>query len=115
MQCQLLCQGIQVDPHTSAYTNCLPYVGNIMTCLEEGRQCQVFGLRLNIVNKLDFSGSLTLPAPPSNLRATSITNNSITLMWDALEDKRVKQYEVYYKQLYNNSNSAELFDGNEVR
>ena len=36
-KCQLLCQGIQVEPNTSLFSQCLPYIGNIVTCMEEGK------------------------------------------------------------------------------
>ncbi len=36
-RCQPLCQGIQTSPDSSIYTDCLSYVGNILTCLEEGQ------------------------------------------------------------------------------
>ncbi len=35
--CQPLCQGIQAVPDSSIFTDCLSYVGNVLTCLEEGK------------------------------------------------------------------------------
>ena len=37
-KCLLLCQGIQATPQSSVLTDCLPYIGNVMTCLEEGSE-----------------------------------------------------------------------------
>ena len=38
LRCQLLCQGIQAEPHSSVFTDCFSYVGNVFTCLEEGER-----------------------------------------------------------------------------
>jgi hypothetical protein len=36
-ECLAVCRGAQDLPYQSAFTGCLPYVGNIFTCFEQGR------------------------------------------------------------------------------
>ncbi|TRY80837.1 hypothetical protein TCAL_04329 [Tigriopus californicus] len=94
IQCQPLCQGIQLTPHASTLTSCMAYAGNILTCLEEG--------------------SLDLPEPVFNLHALFVGNDSVSLEWDHYnETGDITQYEVYYKMLQNNSNSPNIFTGNQ--
>ncbi len=94
----------QVDPTSSIFTDCLPYVGNILMCLEEG------------------VGSL--PPPVRNFRAVTYNATAVTLVWDGVEDKKDKKeedespdidrYEVYYKMIKNDSRDADDFLGNQV-
>lgn len=94
-QCLPLCQGIQLAPHASTFTSCMAYAGNILTCLEEG--------------------SLDLPEPVFNLHALFVGNDTVSLEWDHYnETGDITQYEVYYKMLQNNSNSPDIFTGNQV-
>ena len=59
---------------------------------------------------------MNLPGPVGNLRASLITNHSVTLMWDPNDKSdNVVQYDIFYKEIYNNSNQANLFLGNTVR
>ena len=37
VECQALCQGTQLHSQNSVYSDCNAYIGNIMTCLEEGK------------------------------------------------------------------------------
>ena len=81
------------------------------------RQNAVFNLQSFCQTKklLFLSGALTLPGPVRNLRASLVTNHSVTLMWDpSPEEDNVQQYDIFYKELQDNSNSASLFQGNTV-
>ncbi len=75
---------------------CSAYIGNMLTCLEEG--------------------STKFPAPVKNFHAVFVGDDSVTLEWDAVkmveEDNQVQQYEVYYKELMDNSSSADMFSDN---
>ena len=33
---QLFCQGVMPSPETNFFSTCMPYIGNMLTCLEEG-------------------------------------------------------------------------------
>ncbi len=69
-----------------------------------------------------FLGSLSLPAPVRNFRATSFNGTSIYLEWDgsissgndSSSSSIVDRYEVYYKKLVNGSREVDDFLGNEV-
>lgn len=65
-----------------------------MTCLEEG--------------------SLTLPSAVKDFRAVFVGDDRVTLEWDIAKSKNVKQYEVYYKEVMNNSLAVDLFADNKV-
>eukprot|EP00095_Tigriopus_kingsejongensis_P012676 maker-scaffold22_size673200-snap-gene-3.19 protein:Tk12676 transcript:maker-scaffold22_size673200-snap-gene-3.19-mRNA-1 annotation:"ig-like and fibronectin type-iii domain-containing protein" len=93
-ECQPLCQGIQPSPGTSTMDKCLSYAGNILTCLEEG--------------------SLSLPEPVHNFHTTFLGKGVVAFEWEhpnTTED--VSQFELYYKKLYNNSNTEHIFTENE--
>ena len=36
VECQALCQGTQTHSENSVFGDCFAYIGNIMTCLEDG-------------------------------------------------------------------------------
>ena len=37
VECQALCQGTQTHSENSVFGDCFAYIGNIMTCLEDGK------------------------------------------------------------------------------
>ena len=37
VECQALCQGTQMHSSNSVFDDCFAYIGNIMTCLEDGK------------------------------------------------------------------------------
>jgi len=93
-RCQSLCQGIQASPDSSVFTDCLPYVGNIVVCLEEG--------------------ATTLPDPVKNFRLVAVLNDTnVILMWDVVKGDNVT-YEVYYKEVEEFSKGVNDFQGNTV-
>lgn len=72
-KCLPICKGI-----LSQATECISYAGNIIQCLEEG------------------TGNI--PGPIENLQATSVTNNSISLSWQAYHnDTENMQYQADFK------------------
>lgn len=82
-ECMSLCHGV-VPPKG---TECLPFAGNILQCLEEG--------------------SSQIPGPILELRAISVTNTSISLMWIPGEEDlnetstKISDYLVQYGKVDN--------------
>lgn len=82
-ECMSLCHGV-VPPKG---TECLPFAGNILQCLEEG--------------------SAMIPGPILELRAISVTNTSISLMWIPAEEDfnetstKISDYLVQYGKVDN--------------
>lgn len=82
-KCMSLCHGV-LPP---LGTDCLPYAGNIIQCLEEGR-----GM---------------IPSPIEDLKVVSVTNTSISLSWVPSEedmnntDAKVSDYLVQYGKVNN--------------
>ncbi|KAK6628150.1 hypothetical protein RUM43_001962 [Polyplax serrata] len=74
--CLSLCAGAMVDSLLATATTCIPYIGNIVQCFEEGT-----GL---------------LPGPISELHATEVTNSSISISWEPPEHSNVTDYLVFY-------------------
>jgi hypothetical protein len=106
VECQALCQGTQMHSQNSVFGDCFAYIGNIMTCLEDGW--------------------INLPEPVKNFHATFVEDTKITLSWDPINTKaknkssskpndkgqlkdsqndnsKVLQYEIFYKEVQNNS------------
>ncbi|KAK4873942.1 hypothetical protein RN001_013302 [Aquatica leii] len=82
--CISLCSGVMVDSLMVTATNCIPYIGNIALCFEEGT-----GL---------------LPGPISELHATVTTDDSISLEWEGPDDgSNVTDYIVFYQKVDNTS------------
>lgn len=82
--CLSVCSGVIVDSLIATAGTCIPFIGNIVQCFEEGT-----GL---------------LPGPISELHATTVTNTSVTLQWEAPTDgSNVTDYVVHYQQLDNTS------------
>lgn len=66
-ECMSLCHGV-LPPKG---TECLPFAGNILQCLEEG--------------------STKIPGPILELRATSVRNTSVSLMWIPAEEDQINE------------------------
>ena len=60
-QCQPLCQSVHQQSTGADYQQCLPNIGQIILCYEEG--------------------TISLPAPVKNLKAVSIADDSVILTW----------------------------------
>ncbi|CAH0563601.1 unnamed protein product [Brassicogethes aeneus] len=82
--CLTLCSGVIVDSLLSTATTCIPYIGNIAQCFEEGT-----GL---------------LPGPISELHATVVDKNTIMLEWEPPADNsNVTDYVINYQKVDNTS------------
>lgn len=94
--CVPLCHGTVVDSLLTTAAKCIPYIGNIVLCFEEGT-----GL---------------LPGPIGELHASSISNNSITISWKPPAKSNVTDYLVYYDKLENNlyANAKEFKTENQL-
>lgn len=80
--CLSLCSGVIVESLLVTATTCIPYIGNIALCFEEGT-----GL---------------LPGPISELHATIVNDTSIALDWEAPADgSNVTGYVVNYQKVDN--------------
>lgn len=111
--CMTLCSGVIVDSLLSTATSCIPFIGNIVQCLEEGRrkkEKEWFSTSKEDLffafsyQKSDFLGVGSLPGPVSELHATEITNSSIKLDWEAPKNgTNVTDYVVYYQKVDNTS------------
>lgn len=93
-QCQPLCQAVSQVSSGTDYSACLPYIGQVYMCLEEG--------------------TANLPESPSYLRAAKVSNNSVTLMWHVENRDGVDQFEIYYRKLMNNSDNTNIFKSDKV-
>uniref|UniRef100_A0A6B2EFR4 Putative receptor mediating netrin-dependent axon guidance n=1 Tax=Phlebotomus kandelakii TaxID=1109342 RepID=A0A6B2EFR4_9DIPT len=82
-KCMSLCHGVV----SQSSAECLPYAGNVLQCLEEG------------------TGNI--PGPVEDLRATSVTNTTISLAWEPSEvdvnntEAKVVDYLVQYGKVNN--------------
>ncbi|XP_049803084.1 Ig-like and fibronectin type-III domain-containing protein 1 isoform X1 [Schistocerca nitens] len=81
--CLPLCAGVVADSLIITATSCIPYIGNIVQCFEEGT-----GL---------------LPGPINELHATVVTDNSIKLEWEPPSNSTVTGYIVHYQKVDNTS------------
>ncbi|XKL66935.1 hypothetical protein PGB90_010355 [Kerria lacca] len=83
LNCIQICTGvISKSLTTSPASTCIPFIGNIVQCFEEG--------------------SGLLPGPVTELQALKLKNNSVILEWSAPKDgSEVKDYVVHYQQVTN--------------
>nr|XP_022900341.1 Ig-like and fibronectin type-III domain-containing protein 2 [Onthophagus taurus] len=82
--CVSLCSGVIVDSLLLTATTCMPYIGNIALCFEEG------------------TGKL--PGPVSDLHADVLEDNSVVLEWEPPTDgSQVIDYEIHYQKVDNMS------------
>lgn len=82
--CLSLCSGVIADNLLLTATTCIPYIGNIAQCFEEGTQL--------------------IPGPISELHATVTEDTSIELQWEApVEGNNVTGYVIHYRKVDNTS------------
>ncbi|XP_064105777.1 Ig-like and fibronectin type-III domain-containing protein 1 isoform X2 [Macrobrachium nipponense] len=87
--CMSVCSGAFVADRATP-TVCMPYIGNIMMCLEEG-----VGV---------------LPGPVTILHATKVTDNSVTLVWqEPQEGPNATMYQLHYQSVDKHSASHVVF------
>lgn len=77
--CISLCSGAVVDSLLVTATTCIPYIGNIVQCFEEGT-----GL---------------LPGPINELHATEVTDSSITVEWEYPAQSNTTDFVVFYEKM----------------
>ena len=103
-QCQPLCQSVHQASTGADYQQCLPNIGQIILCYEEG--------------------TISLPAPVRNLKAVSISDSSVILTWQAGEGEKSGdparvftpsvQFEIYYKKIGANFTGSGVFQSDQV-
>ncbi|XP_039279825.1 Ig-like and fibronectin type-III domain-containing protein 2 [Nilaparvata lugens] len=81
--CLPLCAGVVLESVIVTATNCIPYIGNIVQCFEEGTG--------------------VLPGPVEELHAVHVTENDVTIRWEPPKDSNVTDYVVHYKKVDNTS------------
>ncbi|XP_065215789.1 Ig-like and fibronectin type-III domain-containing protein 1 isoform X2 [Planococcus citri] len=83
LNCLPICTGVIGKTVTASPPNtCIPFIGNIVQCFQEG------------------TGQL--PGPVSELHAVKLKNNSVTLEWSSPKDgSDVQDYVVHYQQVTN--------------
>ncbi|XP_068081772.1 Ig-like and fibronectin type-III domain-containing protein 2 [Anabrus simplex] len=79
--CLSICSGVIVDPLIITVSSCIPYIGNIVQCFEEGAG--------------------VLPGPIAELHATEVTDTSVTLLWEPPTDSNVTDYVIHYQKVDN--------------
>lgn len=90
--CKSLCTGSFTSSKITPGL-CMPYIGNIMMCLEEG-----VGL---------------LPGPVTGLHATKVDDGEVTLVWQApVNGSKVIQYQLHYQSVDKHSASQAVFSLN---
>jgi len=96
--CQPLCQAVHQTSTGAEFSKCLPHIGQVLVCLEEG--------------------SVQLPPPVRALRAIYVNDSQVGLVWrtgsgdlNSPEDasNNVTHFEVYYKRLDVNSSVGTVF------
>ena len=96
-KCQPLCQAVHQESTGAAFSSCLPYIGQIVTCFEEG--------------------TAALPPPVRQLRAVAVEDGRVLLRWksdDVNGTFNTVDFQVYYKKLETNATSGTVFDHDEV-
>ena len=95
--CQPLCQSVHQRSTGAEFAACLPYIGQVFTCLEEG--------------------TAELPPPVRNLRAIQVTDTSVSLVWQSDDQTGVfntSHFEIYYKKLKENTTDGTVFSSDNV-
>jgi len=91
-KCQPLCQAVHQASSGAEFVECLPYIGQMFTCYEEG--------------------TATLPPPVRDLKAISVQDGKVFLAWKSDDNEKffdTEHYEVFYKQVTNLETAAEVF------
>ncbi|XP_050727678.1 Ig-like and fibronectin type-III domain-containing protein 1 isoform X2 [Eriocheir sinensis] len=89
--CMSLCAGSFSNQATPAV--CMPYIGNIMMCLEDGVR--------------------TLPGPVRDLHATKVADGEVTLVWQPPADgPNVTLYQLHYQSVDKHSAALAVYSLN---
>jgi len=86
--CQPLCQAVHQRSTGADFNSCLPVIGQVLTCLEEG--------------------PLQLPAPVKDLRAVEAEDGRVVVAWRS-GSTNVSHWEVYYKKMEGTANDGTVF------
>ncbi|XP_044737933.1 Ig-like and fibronectin type-III domain-containing protein 1 isoform X2 [Chrysoperla carnea] len=82
--CLSLCSGVILDSVLNTVSTCVPFIGNIVQCFEEGA-----GI---------------LPGPINELHAIATTDSSVTIEWTSPNDgSNVTNYVVHFQKVDNTS------------
>ncbi|KAK9739714.1 Fibronectin type III domain [Popillia japonica] len=82
--CLSLCTGVIVDSLLVTANTCIPYIGNIVLCYEEGTEL--------------------LPGPVNDLQAEVVDDTSVYLEWEPpVDQNNITSYEVHYQKTDNTS------------
>ncbi|KAG8287269.1 hypothetical protein J6590_042606 [Homalodisca vitripennis] len=82
--CLPLCSGVIIESVIVTVSTCVPYIGNIVQCFEEGT-----GL---------------LPGPVQELHAVDVTDSEVVLSWEPPNDhSNVTDYVIHYNKVDNTS------------
>ena len=96
--CQPLCQAVHQASTGADFLQCLPNIGQIIQCYEEG--------------------TAELPPPIKEFRAVSVQDGVVVLSWQ-IDDKNgtfnTAHFEVYYKIVEENSTGSTVFESDQVR
>lgn len=91
--CQPLCQAVHQRSTGADFNSCLPVIGQVLTCLEEG--------------------TLQLPAPVKDLRAVEAEDGRVVVAWRS-GSTNVSHWEVYYKKMEGTANDGTVFASDKV-
>lgn len=132
--CLALCTGSVTSELLTTAPVCVPYLGNVIQCFEEGTlcllpsiQCSAEGflyqnhIRLSsyfliflslqyFLYHLFLQGTGLIPGPVLQLRATWVTNGTVGLAWETPSEGNVTQYIVHYSQLDPKSSKRTQFE-----
>ena len=95
--CQPLCQSVHQAATGADFVQCIPYIGQVFTCLEEG--------------------TAELPPPVRALRAVEVGDGRVVVDWktDDMNDTfGTSHFEVYYKKMEGNSTGTTVFSSDNV-
>ena len=88
--CQPLCQAVHQVSSGADFVECLPNIGQIYTCYEEG--------------------TAQLPPPVRDLKALNVEDGKVFLAWKSDDLLNTEQFEVFYKQVSNFWTASNVFD-----
>ncbi|KAK9885477.1 hypothetical protein WA026_010969 [Henosepilachna vigintioctopunctata] len=87
--CLALCAGVVIGTMAQMATSCIPYIGNIVQCFEEGTG--------------------VLPGPVSELHATVVDDHAVLLEWEPPTDgTNATSFLVHYQKVDNSSTRGTL-------
>merc|ERR1719228_81789 len=94
--CQPLCQAVHQSSTGADFLQCLPNIGQIITCYEEG--------------------TAQLPPPIKDFKALSVQDGVVVLNWQ-IDDLNgtitTTHFEVYYKMIEDNSTGSTVFESDQ--